>query len=63
MSKCLSNFKNRAWDYEPLPSSRTPYWKTHHRFTLEEAKRLALEEYPKLKINGWVVRDGQLVRP
>jgi len=38
---CLSN--KGKWDFEPLPSSRTDAWKAKHRFTKDEAIRLALE--------------------
>lgn len=60
MSYCLST--DGEWDIEPIPSYRTDEWKSTHRFPLEEARRLAVEMYPKLIINGWWVRDGKLVR-
>lgn len=60
MGKCLST--SGKWHYEPLPSSRTTFWKSKHRFSLERAKALALKAYPKLVINGYCVREGRLVK-
>lgn len=45
------------WDYEPLPSSRTPEWLAEHRFPLEEALRLAKVAAPLLEVNGITVAD------
>lgn len=45
------------WDYEPLPSSRTPEWLAEHRFPLEEALRLAKAAALLLEVNGITVAD------
>jgi hypothetical protein len=60
LSRCLS--VDGTWDYEPSPSNRDTDFIARHRFTLEEAKALAIEHYPKLVINGLRVEDGKLVR-
>lgn len=39
-----------TWDYEPLNSSRTDKWKKKHRFTIQEALRLANDLAPQLRI-------------
>lgn len=60
LGKCLS--KSGKWDDEMMPSSRTDAWIKRHRFTLEEATRLAVKHYPKLIINGMRVENGKLVQ-
>jgi hypothetical protein len=57
---CLS--RTGKWDYEPLPSSRTPTFLKRHRFTLAEASIAARRELPKLNINGLRVENGKLVK-
>src|SRR5580700_2860866 len=49
-SMCLSN--GGKWDYEPMPSSRTPSYLARHRFSLDEAKTLATKMAPKITVNG-----------
>lgn len=49
-------------EHEPQPSSRTDEWKATHRFTYDEARRLALREFPKLVVNGYRVENGKLVK-
>jgi hypothetical protein len=55
---CLSSLGD--WEMEPIPSERTEEWKQTHRFTKHMAMALALQEYPKLTINGLWVRDDEL---
>lgn len=38
--------------YEPIPSSRTEYYKKSHSFTFEEAVALAKKLAPNVEING-----------
>jgi hypothetical protein len=52
---CLG--KDGRWDYERSPSNRGEGWKKKHRFSLQEALRLAHEAAPKLKINGYLPAD------
>lgn len=54
-SSCLSS--SGKWDYEPNPSSRTDAWKRRHRFTEEEALRLARKHAPNVCINGLFPAD------
>lgn len=50
-----------CWDFEPLPSSRTPEWCDHHRFTLDEAVKAAERMLHTVTVNGrFVDVDGQL---
>jgi hypothetical protein len=49
-SMCAS--RSGKFGFEPIPSSRTPYYLKTHRFTLDEAMALARKLAPKLKING-----------
>lgn len=48
-------------ELEPQPSSRTDEWKAAHRFTYDEARKLALREFPKLVVNHHKVVNGKLV--
>ena len=57
MSRCLS--VSGEWVWEPQPSSRDSGFFAKHRFTLEEATRLAVEEVPKIVVNGWTARAVQ----
>lgn len=53
------------WDHEPSPSNRTDEWIADHRFTLEEATRLAIDEAPFIMVNGLYatqVRDRHAAR-
>ena len=64
-SRCLSD--TGEWDFEPTPSERTerrvhPDWKRHHRFTLEEATRLAVEAVHHVVVNRRHVVNGEVVR-
>lgn len=59
MGSCLR--RDGSWDYEPMPSSRSKRYLVEHRFSREEAIRLAIEQYPKLIVNGLWVRDGKVV--
>lgn len=45
------------WDWEPIPSSREDDWLATHRFSLDEALRLAREHAPKVTINGYTALD------
>lgn len=47
---CLSS--TGKWDLEPIPSDRTDEWIKAHRFTLEEALRLAKAAAPGVTVNG-----------
>lgn len=49
-SCCLGD--DGEWSWEPLPSSREDDWLEHHRFTEEEALRLAGEHAWDVCING-----------
>lgn len=49
------NWRTKAWDYEPLPSSRTDAYKRTHRFPLEQALAIAREQAPLITVNGWTV--------
>lgn len=60
MSQCLG--ADGEWDYEPLPSERTPAWKATHRFPYAEAHRLAIEVFPKVVWNRLRVENGKLVK-
>lgn len=48
---------NNKWDYDRINSSRTDYWRSRHRFPLEEALKRAREMAPKMVINGFTVAD------
>ncbi len=61
LGRCLAH--DGSWDLEPSPSNREDEWKASHRFTWDTAVTLAVEELPKLVINGLCVRDGKLVKP
>ena len=45
------------WDYEPMPSSRDDAWIATHRFSYDEACRLAVEAAPHVTVNGHTVAD------
>lgn len=45
------------WDYEPIPSSREDGWLERHRFTEDEALRIAHCLAPGLKIGRYTVDD------
>lgn len=47
-----------AWDYEPLPSSRTERWLKSHRFTLGEALRRAERVVDELKVNMMTAQEA-----
>jgi hypothetical protein len=55
--RCLG--ADGEWDYERQPSSRTEAWKRTHRFTEQEALRLAHEVAPTICING--LRPADLI--
>jgi hypothetical protein len=57
---CLGD--DGEWDYEPSPSNREDDWLETHRFTMQDAIRLAREAAPKLQVNGWTVQDVKLKR-
>lgn len=48
-------------ELEPQPSSRTDEWLATHRFTYDEARQLALREFPKLVVNRQKVVNGKVV--
>lgn len=52
-SRCLGS--DGVWDHEPIPSDREDEWIATHRFTEDEALRLAKEAAPKVVVNGWTV--------
>lgn len=54
-SMCAS--RSGKFGYEPLPSSRSPYYLKTHRFTLDEALTLARKLAPKIVINGLTPHD------
>lgn len=60
MSQCLDS--DGGWDYEPIPSERDAEWKATHRFSLDEARRLAIMVFPKVVWNGLRVENGKLVK-
>ena len=45
--------KHGEWDYEPRPSSRTDEWIASHRFSVDEALRIARALAPDVVVNGW----------
>lgn len=47
---CLGS--DGTWSYEMRPSGRDDDWLASHRFTLEEAIRLATEAAPAITVNG-----------
>lgn len=47
---CLG--RDGAWDFEPIPAEREDGWLAAHRFTEQEALRLAVEWAPKILSNG-----------
>ena len=49
-SGCLS--RDGKWDFEPLPSSRDDDWLASHRLSMNEAQMLAVEQAPKVTVNG-----------
>jgi hypothetical protein len=49
------NRRTKAWDYEPLSSSRTAAFKRTHRFPLDQALAIARELALKLTVNGWTL--------
>ena len=53
--QCLGD--DGEWDFEPSPSSRTDEWLATHRFTEEEALRLAREQAPNITVNGLTPAD------
>lgn len=57
-TRCLS--VDGTWNYEPSPSSRTEEWKAAHRFTFDEAIRLAKKEAPNVAVND--IRASALAR-
>ena len=50
MGRCLD--AHGAWDYEPIPSSRTDDWLAEHRFDFQTALRLARQAAPGVTVNG-----------
>jgi hypothetical protein len=52
---CLN--REGDWDYESIPSERTDEWLAEHRFSEDEAVRLAREAMPRLTVNGLTVDD------
>jgi hypothetical protein len=54
-TECLG--KNGRWSYEPSPSNRSTSWKQRHRFTEEEALRLAEVAAHKVCVNGLYPKD------
>lgn len=58
--ECLN--ANGEWDYETRPSEREDDWIAAHRFTMQEAIRLARQVAPTLTVNGWTVDDVKLKR-
>lgn len=55
---CCWNRRTKAWDYEPLPSSRTDAYKRTHRFPLEEALTIARQEATRLTVMGQTLTDA-----
>lgn len=55
-SRCLGS--DGTWDYESIPCERTDEWLAAHRFDLDTALRLAAEQVPKVRVNGWTVHDA-----
>lgn len=53
---CWNN-ETHEWDYEHIPSERTDEWKAAHRYSYDEAIRLARELAPTLKTNGRTVHE------
>jgi len=47
---CLSS--DGKWEREPIPSERDDDWLAAHRYSLDDALRLAREHAPKVTLNG-----------
>lgn len=54
-SQCLAT--DGTWDYEQVPSERTDDWIATHRFSYDEALRLARQACLEAKVNGMTVDD------
>jgi hypothetical protein len=54
--RCLGS--DGEWDYESIPSEREDEWLATHRFDEDTALRLAAEQVPHIKVNGWTVADA-----
>ncbi|GAA2686281.1 hypothetical protein GCM10010400_58240 [Streptomyces aculeolatus] len=54
-SQCLG--ADGEWSWESRPSERTDEWLAGHRFSLEEALRLAEAAAPLVTLNGFTVSD------
>ena len=52
---CLGS--DGCWDWEPRPSGREDGWLVTHRFSLDEALRLAREAAPSVSVNGHSATD------
>jgi hypothetical protein len=55
--QCLG--RDGEWDWESLPSERTDEWLAEHRFTEQEALRLAREAAPGIRCNGLTAVEMQ----
>lgn len=55
-SRCLN--RDGSWDYEPRSSNREDDWLDEHRFTAQDALRLAAEWASKITSNHMTVADA-----
>jgi hypothetical protein len=53
LGRCLGS--DGEWDFESVPSERRDEWLATHRFDEATALRLAVEQAPKVTVNGWTV--------
>jgi hypothetical protein len=56
LSQCLA--ADGSWSYEPTPSGREDDWLAEHRFSREEALRLAEAAAPGVTVNGITVAEA-----
>lgn len=47
-----------VWDWEMRPSEREDDWLDSHRFDLDTALKLAREQAPLVRVNGFTVADA-----
>ena len=53
--------KGVGWEYESSSSNRSDTYLRKHRWTLDEATKIAFDLYPTIVINGYRVDNGRLV--
>ncbi len=55
MRECLSS--SGDWDFEPRVSEREDDWLAEHRFDLDTALQLALQQAPDVMVNGRTAQE------